>query len=248
MRSTFGLLFSLMLSLSPPAAAQDAPSIEDLLNATDDIARGTSSVATLTMEVKTERYSRTMKMQAWSQGTEHSLVRILEPAKEAGISTLMVEDNIWNYLPKVDRTMKIPATMMSGNWMGSHITNDDLVRANRLAEEFEANLTAEPTNGEGSYVVELVPLPDAPVVWGKLVLTIRPDLIPTEIGYFDEDGSLVRTMRYEDIQQVGDRMMPMTMRVLPADEPESYTVITYNEIEFDTEIPESTFTLQSLRR
>ena len=31
-------------------------------------------------------------------------------------------------LPKVDRTMKVPASMMLGSWMGSHFTNDDLMR------------------------------------------------------------------------------------------------------------------------
>ena len=103
--------------LAAPALAAD-PSIDELLDATDDIQRGQSAHATVEMQVKTDRYERTMKMESWSEGTDKSLIRILEPAKDAGVTTLMVDDNIWNYLPKVDRTMKVPAGMMSGRGWG----------------------------------------------------------------------------------------------------------------------------------
>ena len=37
------------------------------------------------------------------------MITILEPAKEAGTVTLKVDNNIWNYLPKVDSVMKVPS-------------------------------------------------------------------------------------------------------------------------------------------
>ena len=135
------LLLGLGLSASAAAAG---PTVEELLDATDDFSRGSSSHGKMTMQVKTDRYERTMKMEVWSRGTEDSLIRILEPAKEKGVSTLKVGDNMWNYLPKVDRTLKIAGAAMSGSWMGSHISNDDLVKSSRLREDFTYKLTAEP--------------------------------------------------------------------------------------------------------
>jgi outer membrane lipoprotein-sorting protein len=239
-----------LLSLSMPAAHAEEVTIEELLNATDDVTRGESSVATITMNVKTSRYERSVTMKAWSKGTEKSLIQILEPAKEKGTSTLKVEDNIWNYLPKVDRTIKVPASMMSGSWMGSHFSNDDLVKENRLAEEFTGEITQRPEEGdaEGIYKIELTPKPDAAVVWGKVLVQVRADRIPVDIQYYDEKGELVRTMTFDDVRDIDGHMVPARMKVLPADKPDEYTEIVYQELQFDVDIPDSTFSLQALRK
>jgi len=234
--------------LGTPAAAAE-PTIEELLNATDDVQRGQSSTGTMSMHVKTARYERTVKMAMWTEGTERSLVRILEPPKEAGTCTLMVGDNIWNYLPRIDRTMKLPASMMSGGWMGSHISNDDLVKQNRLAEEFDGEITERPgADGAGGYTVVLTPKPDAPVVWGRIEVRVSADLIPLNISYHDEDGPLVRTLSFHDVAEVGGHKIPMRVRVTPADAEGEFTEITYDELKFDVEIPADTFTLQALRQ
>lgn len=240
------LLLGLGLSASAAAAG---PTVEELLDATDDFSRGSSSHGTMTMQVKTDRYERTMKMEVWSRGTEDSLIRILEPAKEKGVSTLKVGDNMWNYLPKVDRTLKIAGAAMSGSWMGSHISNDDLVKSSRLREDFTYKLTAEPAaDGTGAYVIELVPKPDAPVVWGKLVVKVRADKQPLETTYFDEQGDLVRTMRFLEVKEMAGRTFPTVMRVEPADEPGEFTQIVYDEMQFDVELSDRVFSLQSLKR
>ena len=238
---------ALWLGLGNVAHAE--PTIEEILRATDDVGRGEHSIAVGSMHVKTGRYERKMKMKAWSQGTERSLIQILEPPKEAGMSTLKVEDNIWNYLPKIDRTMKVPSGMMSGSWMGSHFSNDDLVRENRLSEEFTARFTAKPDGDpNGFYVIELVPKPDAPVVWGKVVSKVRADLIPISVQYFDEKGALVRTMSFGEIREIGGRLMPGTMTLTPEDKPGEMTRITYEELDFDSEVPESMFSFQALKK
>ena len=225
------------------------PTAEELLDATDDVARGEQSIAVVEMQVKTKRYERTMKMQAWAKGTEQTLIRILEPAKDAGVSTLKVDDNIWNYLPKVDRTMKVPAGMMSSSWMGSHFSNDDLVRSSRMSEDFTYGITESPTDDDpaGVYTVECVPKPDAPVVWGKIVVKVRADRLPVSIDYYDEGGELVRTMSYSDVREFDGRVVPSTMTLTPVGEDGEFTRITYVDLDFDAEVSESTFSLQALK-
>lgn len=236
-------------ALLPAASAQPAePTIEELLKATDDVSRGESSIATIEMHVKTARYERTMVMKAWSRGTEMTLIRILEPAKDAGIATLKVKENMWNYLPNVDRTMKVPAGMMGGNWMGSHFSNDDLVKENRLSEDFIAEVLKRPgDDAEGVWVIALTPRPETPVVWGRIEVKIRADRMPVEIRYLDEDKELVRTMTFSDYRDFDGRKAPAVMTLIPSDKPEEFTRITYRELDFDADVPESLFTLQSLR-
>lgn len=241
-------LFTLLaLALATPAYAAE-PTIEELLTATDDVTRGQSSDATVEMHVKTAAYERTMKMRIQAQGTEKTLIRILEPAKDAGIATLKVDQNIWNYLPKVDRTMKVPAGMMSGAWMGSHFSNDDLVKENRLSEDFTATLTSKPgQNPENVYVITLVPKPDAAVVWGSIVAKVRADKLPVQIEYKDEKGTTMRTMKFSDYKTLDGRMVPAKMTLVPADKPQEFTEFSYLALDFDVTLPESTFTLQALK-
>lgn len=244
------MMWVLMAVFGGLPAFADAPDplVEELLRATDDTNRGQSSMAVIEMQVKTARYERAMKMKVWSKGTEHSLIRILEPAKDAGVATLKVEENLWNYLPKVDRTMKVPSGMMGSSWMGSHLTNDDLVREARLSEDFTFELTSRPANGEGNYVITCVPKPEAPVVWGKVVVEVRADKVPVKIDYFDEDGELARTMEYSNVKMVDGRLAPLTFRVVPHDKPGEFTQMSFAELEIDVDLDDSVFSLQALKR
>ena len=236
------------LMVAAPAMAEE-PTIEQILDGVDDANRGTSSHGVVTMNVKTNRWERSMTMEMWSRGEKHSLIKIKEPAKDAGMSTLRVEDNIWNYLPKVDRTMKVPASMMSGSWMGSHFSNNDLVKSSRMADDYTYELKESPAeDGTGKYVVELIPKEDAPVVWGKVIVQVRPDLAPLVVTYHDEDGELARTMSFDDVRDVSGRLVPFEMKLIPADKPEEFTEVIYGELEFDIVIEDSLFTVASLKR
>jgi len=235
---------------TPAAASDSAEEAREILDYVDDMYRGLSSHATLTMNVKTARWERSLTIEAWSKGEDESLMVIRSPAKEAGMATLKVGDNIWNYLPKVDRTMKVPASMMSGSWMGSHFTNDDLVKESRMADDYDFRITSRPADNEaGEYLVECIPKPDAPVVWGKVLVHVAGDTrMPTEITYWDEKGNLKRTMSFTDYREVEGRPIAGKMRLVPADEPDEYTEVVYDQIEFDIDLPDSTFTLQALKR
>lgn len=229
-----------------PAFAH-ADEIEDVLRASDDLTRGNSSHSVIEMSVHTASYDRMMRMEAWSQGTERTLIRILYPEKDAGISTLKVDENLWNYLPKVDRTMKVPAGMMSGAWMGSHLSNDDLVHESRLSDDFTWTVPERPSGGKGRWVIELVPKPDTPVVWGKITATIGADKIPQSMQYYDEKGVLVRTMAWSDVQVFDGKRIPATITVTPADKPGEYTKITQLALDLDAVVDPATFTLQALK-
>ena len=241
------------LAVARPSLAQE-PTVEELLRRTDDLLRGESSQGRMTMRIKTARWEREITMSTWSKGSEKTLIRIEAPAKEKGIATLKVENDIWNYLPKVDRTIKVPASMMAGSWMGSHFSNDDLVREYRFTEDFTCEFIDPPAAAEGHaaedhWVIRCVPNPDAPIVWGKVVIQVRrSDELVDEVTYFDERDRLVRTAVYSDITDLDGRKMPTRIRILPADEPDEYTEIVYEELSFDIEIDDRTFTLQALRR
>jgi hypothetical protein len=243
-----------LIALLPCAAIASVGSGQtdprEIIDRVDRLMRGESSHGISTMEVVTEHWTRSLTMEIWSLGTEHSLIRVTAPAKEAGTATLKADKDIWNYLPKVDRTIKIPASMMSGSWMGSHFTNDDLVKDSRLIDQYDIEISFEgDRDGETIWEFTLTPLPDAPVVWGRIEIEVRQrDTMPLESRYFDEDGGLARTMEFTDFEDMGGRVVPSVMNMFPADKPGERTTMIYEDIEFDIDIDESFFSLRNLQR
>jgi outer membrane lipoprotein-sorting protein len=245
------LPLTLALALGAPALADKAePTALELLNGTDDLYRGSSSIAVVEMNVKTKRWTRQLELHVWTKGEEKSLIRIAQPKKEAGVTTLKVGKNVWNYLPKVDRVMKVPSSMMSGSWMGSHFSNDDLVRDSRFENAYTFTITERPADGKDRYVVEAIPKPKAPVVWGKVVVIIDGKTrLPLEQLFYDEKGRLMRKMTYSDIRDAGGgRMVPMRMRLEPGNKPGEYTEIHQRKLKLDVDIPDEKFSIQALKR
>lgn len=234
---------------SAPSLAHSQESARDIIDRVDRIMRGESSHAIATMDVVTANWQRSITMEIWSLGTEYALIRITAPMKEAGTATLKAGDDIWNYLPRVDRSIKIPASLMMGSWMGSHFTNDDLVKESRLVEDYDIEIDFEgERDGVEVWEFRLTPKPEAAVVWGRIEYRVRKaDLMPTWARYYDEDGTLVRVLTFSNYRVMGGRLIPSEMDMVPQDKPDERTSIRYSEIEFNIDIDRSFFSLRSLR-
>ena len=245
---TLYLLLLIAAILMPTLA--EAITAKEILERVDDLWRGESSYAEMTMDIVTEHYERSMKLKAWSLGKERSLFIITYPPKDRGVATLKAEQDIWNYLPRVNRVIRVPTSMMMANWMGSHFTNDDLVKESRMSEDYDVELTFEgERDGIQVYDLTLIPLPDAPVVWGKIEITvIQETLIPTRSLYYDEDGALSRTMTFDDVKKLDGRLVPTVMVLVPEDKPEEKTVITYESLELGLGLKPDFFSRSTLTR
>jgi hypothetical protein len=249
-RSLIVLLGLMWLLLSQAAVALDDQQARQLVDEVDQLLRGNSSTGTVHMQISTKNWQRELSVRIWSLGTEHTLVRILSPQKEAGTATLKIGDNIWNYLPKVNRTIKIPTSMMLDSWMGSHFTNDDLVKESRMLRDYNLTASFEGKRGEVEvYELTLIPKPEAAVVWGKIVIEIRQaDRMPTWHRYYDEEGKLVRELTFSEYAMIGGRLIPTRLVMRPADKADEQTEIVYNDILFDAPISQDVFSLRNLER
>ena len=223
---------------------------EKILDGVDDLYRSNASHGIITLSITTVNWQRTLTLEQWSKGEDKSLLKILKPKKEKGLATLRVDQNVWNYMPKVKRVVKIPSSMMSSSWMGSHFTNDDLVKQSRMTEDYTFSISFEGTR-EGKNIVEITCLPNknAAVVWGKVeVVVYRDDNIPLQIIYYDEDLLLSRTLEFTNIQLMDGKMIPTLMTMIPAEEPEESTTVKWEEIQFGVAIDDDFFSLRKLQQ
>ena len=238
-------LLLLCLLTGVPTVVAATLDLAALIRRVEQQYNGNSSEVELEMTIRTGHWERNLKMESWSLGRERFLVRILAPAKEKGVATLKVDREVWNYLPKVDRVIRIPPSMMGGAWMGSHITNDDLVKANHIDEDYDFTLLQEDAR---SWTIEGIPKPEAPVIWGKIIYRLQKEpLVPLEVQYFDEDSVLVRRIQFDDVQTVSGRTIPLRMSVLPVEKPDELTIMQYLKVRFDVDLGEDYFSLGRLK-
>ena len=223
---------------------------EKILDNVDDLYRSNASHGIITLSVITVNWQRTLTLEQWSKDEDKSLIKVLKPKKEKGLATLRVDKNVWNYMPKVKRVVKIPSSMMSSSWMGSHFTNDDLVKQSRMAEDYTFSITFEGMR-DGEEVVEITCIPnkEAAVVWGKVeVVVYADDYIPLRMIYYDEDLLLSRTLEFTNIQKMDGKMIPTLMSMIPADESGESTTVKWEEIQFDVAIDDEFFSLRKLQQ
>jgi len=231
------------------AFSQDI-NIEEIVRKADEKFRGTSSIGELTMVIERPAWSRTVSMKNWTLGNDYSLIYITAPAKEKGQVFLKRDKEMWNWVPNIERMIKIPPSMMMQSWMGSDFTNDDLVRESSMADDYSQKLLGEETlEGYNCYKIELIPHDDAPVVWGKVLMWISKEELHWLKGeFYDEDGNLVSTEILSDIKKMDDRIMPTRLEMIPADEEGNKTILIFNKIDFDVKIDESFFSQQNMKR
>lgn len=220
----------------------------DLVQAAMDHWRGQSSYSEMTMVIHRPGWERSMSIRAWSKGDKQSLVRVTAPKKDAGNATLMDAHGMWTYSPKINRIIKIPASMMSQGWLGSDFSNKDVSKSTDILDEYEHRLlqTTE-TGGHSVYTVEAIPHENAAVVWGREVLRIRDDYVLLEEQYWDQDNHLVKRMRATEIRPMGGRTVASILRMGKVDKPDEWTEIEVNEIRFNVVMPGNLFTLSNLR-
>lgn len=249
--SIAGPLYVMTTLLCVPASARtvsDSADVTDIVRKMDELYRASSSAGTMEMEIITPQWSRTLAMQIWSTGMEKTLIRILEPKKERGVATLKIGNEMWNFLPKTDKVIKIPPSMMMSSWMGSDFTNDDLVREYTFIDDYTFRLV-RPEDGEvDCYHVECIPKKGRPIIWGRLLTAVRTDnYLPVWEKFYDEKGRLMRIIRFKDIKTFGSRTIPSVMELEPQNRLGHRTVVRYVDFEFDCGVDEETFSLRTLR-
>lgn len=225
--------------------AQDA---KEIVRKADERLRGVTSQAVMVIQIVRPSWSREMSMKTWSKGNDLSLILITAPAKEKGTVFLKRKKEVWNWIPSIERNIKLPPSMMNQSWMGTDFTNDDLVREASVVEDYTHSIIGEEElQSRTCYKIQMISKPEASVVWGKVILWIdKKDLLMLKAEYYDEDGVLINTMISSDIKILGGKLLPARTEMIPADKKGNKTILIYNSLVFDKEISDDFFRTQNM--
>ncbi len=227
--------------------AATAPDVDALLARLDDLYRSKSSIARLELTAVTPRSTRTMRLSAWTRGEEEALIVIEAPPRDAGTATLRVGQNLWNYMPRISRTIRVPPSMMLGSWMGTDFTNDDLVKESSLRKDFQATLEGRSQEPAG-WKLSLAVKPGIVGRWARIEIVVSDELLPVEERHFDRKGRLARVLRFDEVRELGGRRIPAHMVLVPEDQAGQRTEMRYLEVQFDKPLGDEIFSLSRLEQ
>ena len=231
--------------------AGSAQTAHDILQKADEKMRGTTSaISEMTITIVRPKWSREMTLKSWSKGEELSLSVVRSPAKEKGVAFLKRHREIWNWMPSIERTIKLPPSMMMQSWMGTDFTNDDLVRESSMLNDYTYRIVGDSTiDGRDCHKIRLDPKPDAPVVWGMLMAFIdKKDFIQLRSEMYDEDGYLINIMTSSDIKEMGGKLLAAKMEMIPVEKEGHRTMMEFTALEFDTPLDDSFFSTSNMKR
>ena len=245
---SFMLLAATLAGPMVAASAQsNPPDVEQLLAHLDDLYRSRSSIARIEVHVTTPRSTRSLRLKAWSRGEDQTLVVIEAPPREEGTATLRVGPNLWNYLPRIARTIRVPPSMMLGSWMGTDFTNDDLVKESSLRKDFDSRIDRR-SDAPPGWWIRLDVKPGIVGRWARIEILVSDDGLPIEERHFDRKGRLARTMAFDEIKMLGGRRLPVHLVLTPTDVEGQRTEMRYLDAQFDVPLSDDTFSLSRLER
>ena len=241
------LFTTLALAFTVVVSAQNAT---EIVRKSELNIKGAQSTASLEIRTVRPSWERNMSVKTWSKGLDQNIILITSPARDKGTVFLKRDKEIWNYVPTIERSVKLPPSMMMQSWMGTDFSNDDLVNESSTLNDYTHKIINEiEVEGLVCWVVEFTPLREAPVVWGKIINYISKEgFLQMKGEFYDEDGYLINTMQGFDIEELNGRTLPTRIRMTPAEEPGHFTEMVYKELNFDASLTDSFFSIQNMKR
>lgn len=206
--------------------------------------RGDRSHSEMTMTIETPDWTRVLEIESDVDGKKQALSTIKSPAKEKGIRTLRIENNMWNYFPKLKRKVAVSSSMLLASWMGSDFTNDDILKASSMAEDYIHQFGKDQKEFK---VIENFAKSESKVMWPKIVtFASKKDCLPRIYKYYDKEGKLKRTLSFTEIKKFDDHLVPTHWEMYPEDDKKKKTIIDYQSISFKVKFGADHFSQKNL--
>lgn len=246
MRIVHLFILSIFLLFDSAVWGQDAYAI---VKKADDKMRGASSVVEMTIRTIRPSWSRSMDLKAWMKGKDYSMILIQSPVKDKGIVFLKRKKEVWNWMPVLERNIKLPPSMMSQSWMGTDFTNDDLVKESSILVDYTHRITGDTVvDGRTCFIIEMMPKPEAAVVWSKLIVCIdKKDFLELHSRFYDEEGNLMNIMNAFDVKTMDGRLIPTRFEMIPVEKKNQRTEMIYRSIRFNVPLEDGFFTTENMR-
>ena len=190
---------------------------------------------------------RSLVFESWSTGTEQSFLEFLEPARDAGSRFLRMDDNMWIFIPRVGKSVRIQGHMLRQGLMGSDFSYGDASENPSMVEDYEATIEREEVlDGRPTYVLRLIARRRDLSYPSRLIWVDRERWIPLKEERFARSGKLLKSVLLSDVRQLGNNWYPFRIEMDNALQTDTRTVLQTLEFDRDIAVPEEIYTLRYL--
>ena len=175
------------------------------------------------------------------KGRDKMAMLYLAPASDRGRATLRLGDNMWLYIPRVGRPMRITSMQ---SVVGGVFNNADIMRLDYSAE-YEAALLEETETG---YVLDLKARSKS-VAYDRLKMWVDKDpVIVTQVECYAASGTFIKTLEFKKVEDFGGGIKRPAVVETTSPLFKGYrSVMIYSGIEL-REFPDEVFTLGYMSR
>jgi len=228
---------------------EPALTAKEVVTRADDNVRGKTSQAEIIIRTVRPTWQREMTVKTWSIGNEYAMILVKSPVKDKGVAFLKRKKEVWNWVPVLERSIKLPPSMMTQSWMGTDFTNDDLVKESSVVEDYDHSFLGDTVIANRScHIIQMIPKPEAAIVWGKIILCIdKKDFVEVHSKFYDEEGELINIMNASEVKMMDGRLIPTHLEMIPVDKKDQRTIMIYSNISYNKPLSDSFFTLQQMK-
>jgi hypothetical protein len=191
--------------------------------------------------------SQSAVMAGNAKGVNKTMVQYEEPANMRGKKLLMVDDEMYIFVPKTQRPVRLTA---SQRLMGQ-ASNGDVMNV-RFQADYSPAITGEESvatkEGERLCVVLELKAKRAGSAYNRMVLWVdKESHCPVKADCFALSGKLLKTVEYSQVRSFGDKKIVTRATLYDKIARDTYTVIEFIDMS-EAEIPDSFFNKEYLLR
>ncbi len=244
-----GLALLQFAALAGSASAQQ-PSPREILERVDHNMTIRTARTTAQMVIAyRDGDERTMRYEAWAEGTNRSFLEFTAPARDAGSRFLRRGDAMWIFLPRVGKSVRIQGHMLRQGIMGSDFSYGDASENPSMVEDYDATIEREEElDDRPTYVLYLTAKREDLSYQRRRIWVDSERWIPLKEERFAKSGKLLKTALLSDVRQIGNRWYPFRIEMDNALQTDTRTTLQILEMELNVSVPAEVFTVSYLER
>ncbi len=183
---------------------------------------------------------------SWSRGNDDFLIEFTSAA-EKGQKVLRTASELYLYYPDAEEIIRLQGAALRQSMLGSDISYEDMTEGNDTLSKYDVELTGEESvGGEDCYVIEMIAKSRDVAYPRQIVWVVKDSLVPQQVQYFSKSGKLLKEMRVNAIQSVGDKFVITRMTLEDKLKKNSSTELVIDSLETDTNLGRDFFSLDNL--
>jgi len=189
------------------------------------------------------------EMLGFAFAKDTSFAIFLNPSRDRDTKYLKLGDNLWMYLPSVEKVIKIAGHMLRQSMMGSDFSYEDTLEYKKLITHYEPKIVGEEVIKEREcYILQLTAIRHDVTYYMRKIWVDKERFIVLKSELYAKSGKLLKLMTVLKVEKYGDRFYPTHVIMENKLRKDTKTEMITSEIKFDFDIPEELFSIRNLNR